>query len=161
MIFERLFNMSCKEIKDFLKKFDFEEVDNDFFKSSNVFKKSENDRPIKIDICFYDSIEINERGIFFIPEHGKCHKLMNFKNIKQLNVFLKLMSIKEINNTSIGFISEEECKRTLRTEIIRYNDNIVLQRLKKDNLWYVIKYNEIIDYGQYKNDLVEKWGLYK
>jgi hypothetical protein len=71
------------------------------------------------------------------------------------------MSIKEINNTSIGFISEEECKRTLRTEIIRYNDNIVLQRLKKDNLWYVIKYNEIIDYGQYKNDLVEKWGLYK
>ena len=41
--------------------------------------------------------------------------------------------------------------------IIHLKKGIVLQRLNKDFVWYVLNKNRIIDYSRYRHDLEEKY----
>jgi hypothetical protein len=41
--------------------------------------------------------------------------------------------------------------------LIILESGVVLQRLNKDFIWYAIKNNRIIDYSQYRNDLIQSY----
>jgi hypothetical protein len=42
--------------------------------------------------------------------------------------------------------------------LIVLESGVVLQRLNKDFTWYAIKDNRIIDYSQYRNDLIYNYS---
>jgi hypothetical protein len=42
-------------------------------------------------------------------------------------------------------------------DVIKMESGLILQRLNKDSLWYAISNNRIIDYSQYRHDLIDRY----
>ncbi len=77
-ILNELFKLNSKEIKetvrDILTPEWFDSKCGGMLSDGTVIKTIEDDQPKKIEIWFYDGIEITWSGIYYLPEHGdrKC-----------------------------------------------------------------------------------------
>ncbi len=81
-VFEKLFPLTDKELKDKLKNILGEKYtrinDGILGENSGVRKEIYNERYNKIVIEFYDWIEITAFGIDFHPEHGEAKNMISF-----------------------------------------------------------------------------------
>jgi hypothetical protein len=76
------FSLNRKEIKekirDIIGESWFDEHCSGMIEHGTVIKMTSNDVPEKIEIYYYDKIEITQFGIYFHPEHGDRKILRNF-----------------------------------------------------------------------------------
>lgn len=81
-VFEKLFQLSDKELKEKLKSIIGSDLDkwNDGIlgNDSGVERKISNEKYKEITICFYDWISISPMGIYYHPEHGEARKMIEF-----------------------------------------------------------------------------------
>jgi len=86
--FEKLFNLKKDELLKILRELcshdkNCEEVLED---NSNVYKSIENDKPTKIKICSWSTIEVTPTGIYYKPEHGTGKDIVLFNKFFTLSL---------------------------------------------------------------------------
>lgn len=80
-IFEKIFQLSDKEIKEKLKSILKGNTKHDYsyiLADGEVTRIIKNEKYKSIEISFYGSIEISSFGIYYHPEHGCQDKLVDF-----------------------------------------------------------------------------------
>ena len=81
-VFEKLFVLSDKELKEKLKSIIGNDLskwnDGILGKESGTKRIIQNEKYQEITICFYDHISITPFGIHYHPEHGEASKMIEF-----------------------------------------------------------------------------------
>lgn len=97
-IFECLFNLPKQELIAVLEELFIDDPTIlDFLKDMpTVYKEIRDDKPLKINMAFYNQIEIDFVGIRYKPEHGSYKQLLNFDKFFNVNALLGLIeSVKQ------------------------------------------------------------------
>jgi hypothetical protein len=78
-IFEEIFSKSDKEVKEIILSItDNDKEVKEILKNGKLIRTIVDEKPTKIKINFYDSIELSYLGLNFQPEHGPDLNLIKF-----------------------------------------------------------------------------------
>jgi hypothetical protein len=94
-IFESLFNLPKQELIAVLEQlFIDDRTILHFLKDTpTVLKEIRDDKPFKIELCFYHQIDIDWTGIKYKPEHGSYKQLLNFDKFFNVDILLGLIEV--------------------------------------------------------------------
>ena len=84
-VFEKLFNLKKDELKVLLLEICGDKYE-ELIKNCRVYKSITDDRPDKIEVCFYDKLSITPFGINYCPEHGEGSEVVKFNKFFTLNI---------------------------------------------------------------------------